>query len=29
MSIERNEVIVDRETDLEDEHIDLIMDSEV
>jgi len=29
VSIERNEVIVDRETVLEDEHIDLIVDAEV
>ena len=27
VSIERNEVIIDRETVLEDDHIDLIMDS--
>lgn len=29
VSIERNEVIVDRETTLEDEHIDLIVDADV
>ena len=27
VSIERNEVILDRETELESDHIDLIMDS--
>jgi DNA-directed RNA polymerase subunit beta len=29
VSIERNEIIIDRETVIEDEHIDLIIDSGV